>query len=421
MPSASSTASRPPTAPASGRVRSPDRGREAVLGCPALLLAAALALGGGPWTPELPVEYAVQHQGSVNGIDEFVGLCRDAGARVRTATRWSTANMERASVVVWFDEDGVLPNGEERLVVEEWLRGRPGRVLLYVARDYDAEADYWRLLAKVDPAKAPEYEQWAEGARLRASLFSALDGAADEEGWLLPYEPVPGGGPAVFGPDSRTRPFEGEPAWTAASQGKHDVDLPRSWRPGALFDVLLGVAGRSVLLRRAVPCEFGGTSALYVAANGSFLFNLPLRLEGDRRLARKLVEAVHADAFDSRVFESGGADEPSSGGTWVFLTAGKAARNDGPANSLWNFLVDNPVGALLQQASGLGLLALVAAWPILGRARRLTDVHSKDFGRHVEALGRLLARTCDEAYARRRIREYDQHGRKGGRPPPTSG
>ena len=57
-----------------------------------------------------------------------------------------------------------------------------------------------------------------------------------------------------------------------------------------------------------------------------------------------------------------------------------------------------------------------AGWPIFGRPRQLLPPSPSDFGKHVAALGQLLARTQDHNYAQSRLAQYRQIAeRKSGR------
>jgi len=58
---------------------------------------------------------------------------------------------------------------------------------------------------------------------------------------------------------------------------------------------------------------------------------------------------------------------------------------------------------------------IFAMWPIFGVPREESQRHLMDFGRHVEALGKLLARTRNVRYAWSRISLYRQLTGEGSR------
>ncbi|MEZ6081329.1 MAG: hypothetical protein R3C56_38350 [Pirellulaceae bacterium] len=57
-------------------------------------------------------------------------------------------------------------------------------------------------------------------------------------------------------------------------------------------------------------------------------------------------------------------------------------------------------------AALLGIIALAAWWPILGRPQTLASCSVSDFGLHVEAIGSLMMETRDSTYATQAIQEY---------------
>ena len=65
-----------------------------------------------------------------------------------------------------------------------------------------------------------------------------------------------------------------------------------------------------------------------------------------------------------------------------------------------------PLNAILLHFVVLGLTVLACRWTVFGRPRQLPRPPVSDFGHHVEALGELLARTQDHAYAQNRLAEY---------------
>jgi hypothetical protein len=54
----------------------------------------------------------------------------------------------------------------------------------------------------------------------------------------------------------------------------------------------------------------------------------------------------------------------------------------------------------------LGLVFCLARFPIFGRPRDLPGEPAADFGKHVAALGELLARSQDRHYAQARLAHY---------------
>ena len=71
-----------------------------------------------------------------------------------------------------------------------------------------------------------------------------------------------------------------------------------------------------------------------------------------------------------------------------------------------------PIGVVAMHFVILGITACFALLPIFGRPRQLAEESRSDFGKHVEALGELLAATADHQYAAGRVRDYHAHLRK---------
>jgi hypothetical protein len=98
---------------------------------------------------------------------------------------------------------------------------------------------------------------------------------------------------------------------------------------------------------------------------------------------------------------------------------------DAPRNGMEIFGV-KPFSVILLQMAFLGLIFCAARFPIFGRPRELAPPPLSDFGRHIWALGQLLQRTRDRAYALSRVLHYQQHvrrepGRHRSPPPSESG
>ncbi|MGH7192227.1 MAG: hypothetical protein ACREJM_01695, partial [Candidatus Saccharimonadales bacterium] len=71
-----------------------------------------------------------------------------------------------------------------------------------------------------------------------------------------------------------------------------------------------------------------------------------------------------------------------------------------------------PFSLIFLHLVAVGLLFCYSRYPIFGRARPLEAPALADFGRHVAALGTLLERTRDRAYALNRVAHYQQTVRR---------
>jgi hypothetical protein len=79
-----------------------------------------------------------------------------------------------------------------------------------------------------------------------------------------------------------------------------------------------------------------------------------------------------------------------------------------PSNQPFGFALFRiyPLNIIFTHALFLGFVALVALWPIFGRAKENVVQGASDFGKHVESLGYLLKRTRDRNFAIKAIARY---------------
>ena len=71
-----------------------------------------------------------------------------------------------------------------------------------------------------------------------------------------------------------------------------------------------------------------------------------------------------------------------------------------------------PLNVITLHAVFLGMLVLLAVFPIFGRAKQLPVKSTREFGQHIEAVGGLLFKSKDRFYALATIAEYFRNVRK---------
>ena len=96
---------------------------------------------------------------SVNGTAVLAAPLEQSGAKVRTARRLGRV-IERADVIVWFPDQYEGPAEAVRERLEEWLRSKDGRTLIYVGREFDGLVAYWKSVL----AEAPRNSRWKYAA-----------------------------------------------------------------------------------------------------------------------------------------------------------------------------------------------------------------------------------------------------------------
>jgi hypothetical protein len=155
-------------------------------------------------------------------------------------------------------------------------------------------------------------------------------------------------------------------------------------------------SGDTALVSRITQDDWNG-GQIIVVANGSFTLNYPLINHEHRKLAGKLIDA--SSTADDRVLFV----ESQAGGPPIR----DKEKATSPPTSL-ELLKVWPLNAILLHIAVLGLVLLLSRATIFGRPRELPGETTADFGRHVAALGKLLAATKDRNYAQTRLSQYRQ-------------
>lgn len=372
----------------------------------AYLLAVGLLAGCG--RQRIDTEYG-QRSGSragpsVNGTVVFSDMFRQAGYDVRKKSRL-TPSLERFDVAVWTPDDFDVPSNEVQDHFEQWLSDGYGRTLIYVGRDYDAATGYWEKIQKDAPP-----EQAVEVIRRLAQAKASHDSRRvkmDTDGKCRWFKIQRDGKKKIIG-GNQADPPELSGVWSANGdidpaalaieiEGRlSPLDKPPVSQSGGKYttETLLAADGDAVAFR--ITNEHWLDGQIIVVANGSFLLNLPLVNQEHRKLAGKLIDRC---------------GEP---GRVLFLESGESGlaisqvdKQDYPTGlemfTVW------PLNFVVLHFLAVGILLILARYAIFGRPRELPESSLSDFGKHVAALGQLLERTGDHAYARSRIQYYRDH------------
>jgi len=356
---------------------------------------------------------------SVNGTAVLAGMFEETGRRVSTWRRLSP-KLEQCQTIIWFPDSFDPPTREQREFLEDWLSNQPGRTLVYVGRDYDAAITYWQT---VQPLAPPD--QAVEVARRLATAQAEHDFARarmpqeEHVDWFTLQRDAP---------FRRVHELSGE--WSEGiDPSKVDIaiaarlNIPseeqsQKWSEQA-YNLWSGtpeflplLKTRDDVLVSSLTLEDWPGGKIILVNNGSFLTNLPLVNHEHRKLAGKLISACGPGRV---VFL-----ESSAGGPGVFAEEPGSSMPSGfGAFTVW------PLGFILMHLAALGILCCIALFPIFGRPReaKLTDaagimvpsqtgaatVVRANFGKHIEALGELLATTQDRHYAQAKVAYYHEH------------
>ncbi len=332
---------------------------------------------------------------SVNGTAVLAGMFERAGCRVSSWDRLSPRLMN-ADTIVWAPDNLPGPTSAQRQWFDQWLRLEGDRTLIYIGRDYDADVEYW---TDVEPLAPPE-QQDELGRRLakaRADQKAARTGLVQQEdaGWFIlersqpPRQVARLGGPWSDGVDST----------------KTDIRLAERLRVPTYIDqeVLLEARASGWFADHAEPIAlrrfdltWSDGSSLIVVTNGSFLLNYPLVNHEHRKLAGKLIDECEL-AYDVVFLESEKLGPPIVDDDPDFRQPGAL-----DMARIW------PLSAIIPHVVAFGILLCFALFPVFGRPRRVPRQTRSDFAKHVEALGNLLIRTQDHAYAQERVSHYQQ-------------
>ncbi len=339
---------------------------------------------------------------SVNGTAVLSEMFRQAGCTV-VSRRFLSPRIHNHDVIVWAPDDFQPPDDETRRFLEDWLFREPGRTLVYIGRDYDAQIAYWeavldmatadqrvevlRRLAQALAAHSARRATMPDGER--TAWFTILRDAAsdpvDASAWT-----------GTWTQDDRLQASKLSPEIVGRLEpppsADDDDDDGNGNGNGYRSEVLLqGPPG--ILAYRLIPAR-QPDSQILVMTNGSFLLNLPLMEEEHRRLAARLI--VDCGAPAKVVFFESGLD-----GAFVFQQEPGSRHPTGlEAFTVW------PLGGILWHFLALGVLYLFARLAIFGRPQQLPPESTSDFGRHVHALGELLAATGQADQARRQLAQF---------------
>jgi hypothetical protein len=326
---------------------------------------------------------------SVNGTAVFGQMCEARGHKVFSWPVLSPRIEDQADCIVWFPDDYDPPNRDVQRWLERWLKAKPKRTLIYVGRHFDATAWYWENVG-ADSLPAEELSEIGRRRKkARREFGQSLKPLpqSDDHDWFV-----------LDGRHQHRKitTLEGAPDWLEGiDPAKVSMELNTRLLPPRDADVLLASEGDAIVFRLPIR-----RSQLIVVANGSFLLNAPLSFHEHRRLAGKLIDEIgppgktiaflEFDPFGPEIADK----DPSFG-----LQLGFQVFNRWPTN--W----------IMLHICLLGVLLCFWRYPIFGRPVEPESESTSDFGLHIDAVARLLARTGDTAFAHTRLQHYRQAAR----------
>jgi len=357
----------------------------------AISVAGCLAIagcGGGPET-----EYGTSLGTSLNGTSAFASMLRDRGHELRTAVRLTDELHAWADGIIRFSPYPGPPDRKEADWYRAWLEGAPSRWLIYVVRDFDAEAEYWKdvrdgLSEQTQAARRAEAEEKrAAAAGWVGRLPAKAKDGVDPRKWFAV-------GPALDPPQACTK-LSGAWAWdldgVAAALPLHEpLDGPGE-------RLLSEGNGKTIVLDQSAPPR----GRVLAIANGSFLLNAALAKAARRPLALRTLAWAGPKRQRIALLEGSHVLAPDE-------------REPGLSELFKNLPSLRWIAAQLGIA---GLLAALARAPRLGRPRPEPASGADRPAAHAEALGALLARSGALAEARALLDHFRQWRHSPSSPP----
>ncbi len=370
----------------------------------ASLLLSLLFIAGCGRTKTIEFEYGKREGSSfgrsVNGTGVFAGMFEQlADARVRSTKRLGRTVL-RSEVLVWIPDCFSPPQEDAREFIEDWLLEGDGRTFIYVGRDFDAATAYWDEAIPLIPmnksldARREEARRKAQFAIRRGDNSQNVDCDWFQLITRAPKRRVTN----IDGPWSHLIDPEKADIWLQSRiEPSESITNPELASFSGVhgtgsFEPLLTSHG-DVLIAKYQRKNWGSNKILLMA-NGSWVLNFPLLNHEHRKLAGAII--AECGDVDQVVFLESGPAGPSIHDTAPNKHHGLTAF------TVW------PVNCILIHATLLGLLFCFSAFPIFGRPKSNTHDQHSDFGKHVQAMGELMAQTHDREYALRQRTIYQQ-------------
>ena len=386
-------------------------------------------------------------------VSLFRNMCNADGRTTLAVRSLSPRAMTKLNAIVWSPDSFAVHSPETTAWIEKWLLSG-GKTLVYVGRDFSPMADYWAqsaeefsndavsdqdaLHAREEQAAAhAQLDSMRAGARTRvATPWCLFDYPLENEervskvkgAWASALDPANArlfirsfpvgyseetllGDQKLFdreSEDNSTKQSPSTPVATNAPSAEFDFrwqtsdatmlgyvkainasDLPT-------MNSYLSTADDKPLIAEVTKSAWGSSRVL-VLANSSLISNLSLTNSENLTIARKLLDELPKDNIGFLT----GTNDPR-------------VRTDDSSDQQKGFemLTVWPLNVISIHAVILGMLVLLAAFPIFGRAKLLPVKSTREFGQHIEAVGGLLLKSQDRSYALATIAEYFRNVRK---------
>lgn len=374
---------------------------------------------------------------SPSGLTVFREMVKENGFDTYTVRSLSPGNMNRLNTIIWSPDAFPAHNAATYTWLTQWL-SRGNRTLIYIGRDYSPNVDYWRDLSNSPPSQKAFDDPGSAARDWQALERSRLDRMrrTNRNSMIMPWlrwncsthdmkQIQEFAGPlSKFVDASNSKIFLRTHPTAITENDETAIKKEFDWRPNATKPVptsnmyektwtpndesqqqiisqilfndapkfspdLLAGDGR-VLIGTLTRPEFLGGRVI-VVANNSLFSNYSMLHESHRGIAGSIIK-----------------DLPKGGVGFISGTSDPVVRDNdsGEQQQGLELLTLWPLNVITIHAAILGLVTLIAAFPIFGRPKRLRQNSSTDFGQHITAVGKMLERTGDADFATRTIAEY---------------
>jgi hypothetical protein len=374
----------------------------------------------------------------------FRNLCESQGRSTTTLRSFSPKAKTKLQSIVWTPDSFPTHLPATYNWIDDWL-SQGDRTLVYVGRDFSPMDEYWALCkeklsqqeingSQMIFAKEQQALEQSDLDRMRSTVrkqvatpwclfdntgaehtrITQFDGPwsndvePDQTRVFLRSFPIPYQADPIKNTKKRfdTKSLDAPP--TASNQDvprfkwqvtdQHMLDIINSLSEEDLpeFEILLESSDGRPLVAELTRIRWGQSRILLVT-NGSLLSNVSMIHKGNREIAKRLVDSLPKDKL---AFLTGKFDPP-------IRTSDQTDRQKG-----FEMLTIWPLNVITLHVVFLGMLILLAVFPIFGRPKQLPQKSTRDFGQHVEAMGGLLYKSQDRFYALSTIADYFRHVKK---------
>ena len=386
-------------------------------------------------------------------VSLFRNMCNADGRTTLVVRSFSPRAMTKLNAIVWSPDSFAQHSPETMAWLDRWLASGD-KTLVYVGRDFSPMADYWSQSAEELATEAVSNKDALSAREEQAAAQAQLDKMRSETRaktatpWCLfdntqgieeRVNKVNGPWASVFDPSNarlfiRSFPvgyakrtlgadqklFDRESEDTSTKQGASVNAVPNAnttefdfkWQKSdaTMLDYVKALNASELpemnsylsttddrTLVAEITKSTWGTSRVVVLANSSLISNLSLTNAENLAIAKKLLNELPKNNIG---FLTGNSDP--------------RVRTDDSSDQQKGFemLTIWPINVISLHAVILGMLALLAAFPIFGRAKLLPVKSTREFGQHIEAIGGLLFKSQDRSYALATIAEYFRNVRK---------